>query len=134
MEQQIVSLATQCQMPVPVERQGKEVLKDSLNKENCVNAQTLVKQPKKKREEPTVPYQALPVTADTVITHNITPALPVIEDIELSTEVRRTSSFGCAPGSLFETSNTTNHKNACSNQSSPLASFAGARTESHSGT
>lgn len=36
--------------------------------------------------EPVAPYQALPVSGD-LITHNITPALPVIEGNELSQEV-----------------------------------------------
>lgn len=90
MEQQIVSLATQCHMPVPVERQGKGAPREnSTDKENLLESQSSQQQaPKQKRAEPIAPYQALPVTADSVITHNITPALPVIEEHELSPEVR----------------------------------------------
>lgn len=33
-------------------------------------------------------YQALPVTKDSIITHNITPALPVLDADELDKEVR----------------------------------------------
>lgn len=43
-------------------------------------------------EQPTSPrlaaYQALPVSQSTIITHNITPALPVLEPDQLDKEVR----------------------------------------------
>lgn len=40
-------------------------------------------------------YQALPVTTQTLITHNITPALPVLDVDELGKEVRRPAPPRC---------------------------------------
>lgn len=90
MEQEIVSLATQCHLLTPVG--GKGAAKEagsSVDKENQTHQQGGQAAGKQRRaDHPTIPYQALPVTQDTIITHNITPALPVIEHQELSKEVR----------------------------------------------
>jgi hypothetical protein len=102
MEQEILQLATQCPLPMPVERQAKGAARDdSTDKENFTAQQA----PKPKRAEaPIAPYQALPVTLETVITHNFTPARPVIEQNELTSEVR-VPALGALPelGSLITT-------------------------------
>ena len=87
MEQEILQLATQ-PLPVPVERQqsGKGVAKDdSVDKENASQGQ---QQHKAKRvEAPIAPYQAVPVTGETLITHNYPPALAVVEHEDMTPEV-----------------------------------------------
>ncbi|KAK2076654.1 hypothetical protein QBZ16_005414 [Prototheca wickerhamii] len=71
----VVALSNTGTLPTPVgqpagtDRSPKKLLRVSKNVED---------------EEPSVPYQALPVTGGAVITHNLTPALPVMELGELS--------------------------------------------------
>ncbi len=87
MEQEILQLATQ-PLPVPVERQesGKGVAKDdSVDKENASQGQQQHKA--RRAEAPIVPYQAVPVTGETLITHNYTPALAVVEHEDMTSEV-----------------------------------------------
>ncbi|GAB4821741.1 hypothetical protein N2152v2_008787 [Parachlorella kessleri] len=86
MEQEILQLATQ-PLPVPVERQesGKGVAKDdSVDKENASQGQQQHKA--RRAEAPIVPYQAVPVTGETLITHNYTPALAVVEHEDMTSE------------------------------------------------
>ena len=74
----VVALSNTGTLPTPVgqpagtDRSPKKLLRVSKNVEE---------------EEPSVPYQALPVTGGAVITHNLTPALPVMELGELSQKV-----------------------------------------------
>jgi hypothetical protein len=45
------------------------------------------RQPPATESLPVAPYQAVPVTPSTIITHNLTPAQPVLEAGELDKEV-----------------------------------------------
>lgn len=82
---QILPLSTYQHPPVPVERQGKAAQAPSRQQGQSARSPEPAGQ-HEEREEPIAPYQALPVSG-TTITHNITPALPVIEESELSQEV-----------------------------------------------
>lgn len=99
MQEEIVSLALHEALPVPIERQsgkGAAGREDSQEKENCGSRQQQ-QQPKRKAEAPVAPYQALPVTG--AITHNFTPALPVLDQEDIGAEVRGRAA-GAAAGGL----------------------------------
>eukprot|EP00887_Chlorella_sp_A99_P006485 scaffold3.g6485.t1 len=78
---QILPLSTFQRLPVAVERQGKQLAEP--RREAGSHLQPL--ETPREADEPIAPYQALPVSGAT-ITHNITTALPVIEQGELSQE------------------------------------------------
>ena len=78
----ILPLSTASRLPTPV-------LKPTLPRDDSATAE----QPQPLQQAPppepvTAPYQALPVTGSTIISHNFTPALPVLDADELDKEVR----------------------------------------------
>ncbi len=83
----IVSLASSAKLPIPVVRQSKT----SENGDGVLGTSpsgrylsSLTQPPSVPiPHEPVAPYQALPIT----ITHNITPALPVIDRDDLTPQV-----------------------------------------------
>ena len=77
----ILPLVRTAKLPSPV-------LKPAVPREDSASAESVVQQQDAAPGSPRLaPYQALPVTKSTIITHNITPALPVLEPGELDKEV-----------------------------------------------
>ncbi|EFN53269.1 hypothetical protein CHLNCDRAFT_53969 [Chlorella variabilis] len=76
----ILPLVRTAKLPSPV-------LKPAVPREDSASAESVVQQQDAAPGSPRLaPYQALPVTKSTIITHNITPALPVLEPGELDKE------------------------------------------------
>lgn len=79
----ILPLAAASKLPTPVAKPSV-AHEDSASEEHAVQQEEEAGPPSPRLAA----YQALPVTQTTLITHNITPALPVPEDGELDKEVR----------------------------------------------
>lgn len=78
--QTVVALSSAGSLPTPVGQPAPSLRSPS--KAHASTAQNSLREP----DEPSVPYQARPVTS-AVITHNLTPPLPVMEPGEMTQQV-----------------------------------------------
>ena len=84
----ILPLALSARLPEPVCKPVRPAREDSATAEHLAEAAAAAPAPEAHEEVP-APYMALPVTPQTLITHNYTAALPVLEPESLGKEVRR---------------------------------------------